>query len=346
MVECVKKLINCIKKEAQEKSMYSLEGLKNDFQADFAATIKDRVDAAVTTLLTQDKESIRATLDAALFSAESAQLINDLTEKLLIGNLVGNRALIGAVVIESSKNGHPLHKIRDALVSALAGNRNESRNAVSQLIQFAIGPAASMETRKEFYIALQTEAVAKSGTNLMDIARHLQQISKTPEVFVERKIGNIISASVGARDEAAYAVAVAAYSPNSIPAVGLVYSFPANSLPLQALLAIARKSNTKIAIEIENTMTNVINGRFSAGSAVPIKDGRGSNKGSLPASAQLSKLLQEIDGLEKMTSNTRKNLGGTGKGKAAANARSAAEAAAHFARMKAGAEAGKASGKF
>ena len=294
---------------------------------EIAGTIKAQVDAAVGSFLTQDTQKIHAMLDAAISYATSPQVVFDMTEKFLLENLVGDRAVIGKVVSESSNNGYSKGEIASHLIPVLTGKDGNSKEAVGWLIRASTGAAAPIQVQKRFLVGLQTAAVERSGISLMDIVRNEQQPSVTSEQHVKKEIARMISGATGATYEASYTVASAAYSTTPRLALDLIYS--SRRSPLRTLLATAQQGNPAIAGDIATTVRNAA--RLNHQRGAPIT----------PPNRSDNFLVDLDESLKDVTSYARQNSGKT----IITKARAAAGYAGREAKKKAEAVAGQFPGK-
>ena len=243
--------------DIQEKIARWLEQRKVELNS-MIAGFKSQVDASVNNFLWQDKAKITATLESAVSSAVSPDLLQSLLEKALSENLAGNQALMKQVVTASLRNGISTDVLRAAIVAALAGTSSKSAEAVKQLVGFATGTGASVETQKKLLVALEAEAVSKTG-DVLSTARAWQGVFNTRDEVVQGTIATLIAASTGSADEDSRIVAAAAFSPTAYKAVGLLLSGYVSQGPLRTALATAR-IDTRLINDMKNTVSGVYRG--------------------------------------------------------------------------------------
>ena len=140
--------------DIQEKIAHWLEQRKVELNS-MMSGFKSQVGASVNNFLWQDKAKITATLESAVSSAASPDLLQTLLEKAVSENLAGNEALMKQVVTASLRHGISIDVLRAAIVAALAGTSSKSAEAVKQLVGFATGTGASVETQKKLLVALE-----------------------------------------------------------------------------------------------------------------------------------------------------------------------------------------------
>ena len=276
------------------------EELMKDVQAKIA-DFKAQVDSAVNNFLLQDKAKITATLESALSSAASPELLRKLLEKAVSDNLAGNQGLMEELVTASFRNGNSVEELRSTMVAALAGTGSISADAVRQLVGFATGPGASLTTQKELLVALEAEAV-KKNRDVLSTARAWQTVFGTREDVIEGTIATLIGASTGATGEDSKTVAAAAFSSAALKAGGVLLSGYANPDPLRTAFLTAQ-SDARIAAEMKRSVTDIY-----GGDVTKVKDTKrfSANKGEL--AVLLDKVYSTQSGLSGKVRDARKNV--------------------------------------
>ena len=219
-----------------------------------------------------------ATLESALSSATSSELLRSLLENTVSDNLAGNQDFIKKLVTASLRNGNSIGELRAEIVTALAGTVSKSAEAVRKLVGFATGSGASLGTQKDLLVALEAESVKKSS-DVLSTARAWQSVFDTREDVVEGTIAALIGAATGAVDEDSRIVAAAAFSPAALKAGDLLLSGSASEGPLRTALATAQ-IDSRIATEMKKTAADVYGGELPK-----LKDAKrySMNKGELAA---------------------------------------------------------------
>ena len=276
------------------------EKLMKDVQAKIA-DFKAQVDSAVNNFLLQDKAKITATLESAVSSAASPELLRKLMEKVVSDNLAGNQALMKELVTASLRNGNSIEELRSTMVAALAGTGSISADAVSQLVGFATGSGASLKTQKALLVALEAEAV-KKNRDVLSTARAWQTVFGTREDVIEGTIATLIGASTGATGEDSKTVAAAAFSSAAYKAGGVLLSGYANPGPLRTAFLTAQ-SDARIATEMKGSLTDVY-----GGDVTKVKDRKrySASKGEL--AVLLDKVYSTQSGLSGKVRDARKNV--------------------------------------